>query len=455
MLRTTSLTARLFLASALLLPLLLGFSATMLNHAYQRSLRSAERDALRGQVHLILGAAEPTEDGIQLPPVLPEPRFSTVNSGLVGWVLDTEHELLWRSRSGDLIGDDQLPRITSQFQPGRERFFNPHIDGHEFYAISYDTLWDVDNTELGFRFVVMHSRIPMHNEMEAYQKRLWKWLGGMAFLLVIVQTMIAKWGLSPLRKLAADLEKMQEGSQQKLKGAYPSEIQPVTDNLNRVLLSEQAQRERYRNTLSDLAHSLKTPLAVMRGQIENPQEQTLEEITKVIDEQVGRMSAIVDHQLRRASAQVTQTSGTAVPITPIIERLVNAMHKVYYHKGVHCTYHVDGPLGFHGDEADFMELVGNLIDNACKYGEKRVQIACKRVGNQLEMSVEDDGAGVAADVRQAVLTRGTRADSTTPGQGIGLAVAVDILTSYGGNIDILKSKLGGACFKLRIPNWQI
>lgn len=454
MLRTTSLTARLFLASALLLPLLLGFSATMLNHAYQRSLRSAERDALRGQIYLLLGAAEPAEEGIQLPPVLPEPRYSTVNSGLIGWVLDTEQEVLWRSRSGELIGDSQLPKITSQFQPGRERFFNPTIEGQEYYAISYDTLWDVDNMEQGFRFVAMHSRSPMYNEMEAYQKRLWKWLGGMAFLLIIVQTLIAKWGLSPLRKLAGDLEKVEEGTQQKLRGVYPAEIQPVTHNLNRVLSSEQTQRERYRNTLSDLAHSLKTPLAVMRGQIENPQEHTLEEITRVIDEQVSRMSAIVDHQLRRASAQVTQASGTAVPIEPIIERLVNAMHKVYRSKGVKCSYTVEGQLGFYGDEADFMELVGNLIDNACKYGEQEVLITCKRVGNQLEINVEDDGAGVIEDVRKAILTRGARADTATPGQGIGLAVAVDILSSYGGNIDILKSQLGGACFKLQIPNWQ-
>lgn len=426
----------------------------MLNHAYQRSLRASERDALRGQIYLLLGAAEPSESGIQLPHVLPEPRYSTINSGLIAWVLNTDQELLWRSRSGELISAEQLPHLTNAFQPGRERFFNPVIDGHEYYAISYDTLWDVDHVEQGFKFVVMHSRDPIKNEMQAYQKRLWKWLGGMAFLLVVVQTFIAKWGLSPLRKLASDLERVEEGSQQELRGIYPAEIQPVTDNLNRVLRSEQAQRERYRNTLSDLAHSLKTPLAVIRGHIESTQDTDFTALSAIVDEQISRMSAIVDHQLRRASAQVTQASQTSVPIRPIVERLINAMHKVYQAKGINCRMTIGSSLNFHGDEADFMELIGNLIDNACKYGEKNINITCKRLGKWLELSVEDDGPGVAADIRQAILTRGARADTATPGQGIGLAVAVDILTSYGGNIDIVKSKLGGACFKLQIPNWK-
>lgn len=402
---------------------------------------------------MLLGAAEPVRKGIQVPPVLPEPRYSTLNSGLIGWTTDTNDQLQWVSRSGELILKSELPKVTSEFKAGRERFFHPIIDDQEYYAISYDTVWELNDTEQGFRFMVMHSRAPMANEMEAYQKRLWKWIGGMAFLLIIVQTLIARWGLSPLRKLATELENVEEGSQQQLSGRYPAEIQPVTDNLNRVLRSEKAQRERYRNTLSDLAHSLKTPLAVIRGHIENPQKHQKNDLSQVVDEQVARMSSIVDHQLRRASAQVTQASQTAVPIRPIIERLIAAMHKVYQHKGIQCELHMQHTLAFHGDEGDFMELVGNIIDNACKYGNANVKITGKRVRELLEISVEDDGSGVPADIRQAILTRGARADTASPGQGIGLAVAVDILSSYGGNIDIIKSPLGGAHFKLQIPNW--
>jgi two-component system sensor histidine kinase PhoQ len=435
-----------------LLPLLLGFSATMLNHAYQRSLRSAERDALHGQIYILLGAAEPSSKGLQLPPDLSEPRYSSVNSGLLGWVVNAEGKLQWRSRSSELIDIKSMPTVTTAFGPGRIQFFSTWLDGREYYAITYDTVWDVNNKEHGYRFIVMQSREPMLNELEAYQKRLWKWVGGLAFLLVIVQTLVAKWGLSPLRQLAADLEKVEEGLEQ-LPGAYPAEIQPVTDNLNRVLRSERAQRERYRNTLSDLAHSLKTPLAVIRGQLENKQNLSAESLAHLIDEQVSRMSTIVDHQLRRASAQVVQASqSSAIQVKPVIERLVRAMQKVYQSKAIRFQQDVADHLNFHGDEADLMELLGNLIDNACKYGRHSVAISAQQQGRDLALIIEDDGPGVAADVQHTILTRGTRADTATPGQGIGLAVAVDILSSYGGSIDIFRSKLGGAGFAIRIPN---
>ncbi len=245
---------------------------------------------------------------------------------------------------------------------------------------------------------------------------------------------------------------MEEGLQQ-LPGAYPAEIQPVTDNLNRVLRSERAQRERYRNTLSDLAHSLKTPLAVIRGQLENKQHISAESLAHAIDEQVSRMSAIVDHQLRRASAQVTQANrSSSVQVKPLVERLARAMQKVYQSKSVQLRLDIGEHLVFHGDEADLMELLGNLIDNACKYGRHSVAISAQQQGRDLVVSVEDDGPGVEADVQQTILTRGARADTATPGQGIGLAVAVDILSSYGGSIDIFRSKLSGAGFTIRIPN---
>jgi two-component system sensor histidine kinase PhoQ len=436
-----------------LLPVLLGFSATMLNHAYQRSLRAAERDALHHQIYILLGAAEASDTGLQLPPILTEPRYSSINSGLIAWAVDTRGKIQWRSRSSELIPDAEMPQVTTAFNPGRIQFFSAWVDDREFYAISYDTVWDVNNREHSYRFLVMQSREPMLNELKAYQKRLWRWLGGLALLLIGVQTLVAKWGLSPLNKLASDLEKVEEGLQQELQGVYPAEIQPVTDNLNRVLHSEKAQRERYRNTLSDLAHSLKTPLAVIRGHLENRQNINADHLAQIVDEQVSRMSAIVDHQLRRASAQVTQASrANAVPVKPLVERLMRALQKVYQAKNIQCKIDIPEPLLFHGDEADLMELMGNLIDNACKYGRRNLALSARLDKGDLLLLVEDDGPGVAADVKHSILTRGARADTATPGQGIGLAVAVDILSSYGGSIDIFRSPLGGAGFEVRIPN---
>lgn len=439
----------------MLLPLLLGFSATMLNHAYQRSLRAAERDALRGQIYLLLGAAEPIDKGMSLPPVLAEPRYSSVNSGLMGWVINMDGDIQWRSRSSELLTDDDMPRVTAEFRPGSERFFSLFINSIEYYAIGYDTLWDFDNAEQGFRFVVVNSRVPMYNELEAYRKRLWKWLGGLAFLMIIVQTLIARWGLSPLRKLASDLEKVEVGDQKQLLGNYPADIQPVTNNLNRVLKSEQSQRERYRNTLSDLAHSLKTPLAVIRGQLENIEGKTAQDLAHSVDEQISRMSSIVDHQLRRASAKVTHAGQTSLNLKHLVVRLTTALNKVYHDKTIHCEVAIARDLNLRGDEPDFMELIGNVVDNAYKYGRKQVRISAERVHNDLQILIEDDGSGVAPEARRTILNRGARADTASSGQGIGLAVAVDILSSYGGSIDVFNSSLGGAGFKIVLPNWTL
>ncbi len=425
----------------------------MLNHAYQRSLRSAERDALRGQIYVLLGAAEPGTNSITLPAGLAEPRYSSVNSGLMGWVVNEQGDIQWRSRSSELLSEQDMPRISVEFRSGYERFFSLFIQEKEYYAISYDTLWDIDNQEQGYRFVAIHSRDPMYNELAAYRKRLWKWLGGLAFLMIIVQTLIARWGLSPLRKLASDLEKVEAGTQKTLRGAYPADIQPVTNNLNRVLKSEQTQRERYRNTLSDLAHSLKTPLAVIRGQLETQDTQSVEALAQVVDEQISRMSAIVDHQLKRASAKVTLAQYHTINLKQMVTRLTSALNKVYRNKGIQCDVHIHDDLTFLGDEPDFMELIGNIVDNAYKYGRHKVRIGAERFGGDLQILIEDDGTGVPKEAKRNILTRGARADTASQGQGIGLAVAVDILSSYGGSIDVIDSSLGGAGFKIVLPNW--
>ena len=426
----------------------------MLNHAYQRSLRAAERDALIGQIYILLGAAEPEGKTLQLPPSLAEPRYESINSGLMAWVVDDNGLIQWRSKSSELLSYEDMPRIGSAFSSGKRLFFSNFIQEQEYYAVTYDTIWDTDNGELQFRFVVMQSRDPMRNELKAYQKRLWKWLGGLAVLLTIIQTLIAKWSLRPLNKLASDLQKVEAGYQQQLAGKYPAEIQPVTDNLNRVLRNEQAQRERYRNTLSDLAHSLKTPLAVISGHLQNPSTES-KVLHKTMDEQVSRMSAIVGHQLRRASAQVSQSADSFTVLKPMVERLTRALDKVYQQKVLTCSARdIPADLSIHCDESDLMELLGNIIENAYKYGKSYVRIAARELPAQhtKEITIEDDGPGIADDVKQTILTRGARADSATPGQGIGLSVTVDILGSYGGKLDIMTSELGGAQFTIHIPD---
>ncbi len=450
-LSASSLSMRLFFASVVLLPFLLGFSATMLDYAFKLSLETAERDALRSQVYLLLGVAEPDEHTLEMPPALTEPRFGELNSGLYGWIVDGQGQVIWQSRSTDLIPADYFPPLVSPFNTGIKNFFSSAFNADDFYVMSYDTIWPVGGADRPFRFVVAHSQADLKASLAAYRERLLMWVVGLALLLIVVQSLIARWGLLPLRRLARNLELVEAGKSQALAGQYPADIRPVTENLNKVLRAEQAQRERYRNTLGDLAHSLKTPLSVVRGQLEtaasNPQE-----LTAVVNEQISRMSIIIDHQLRRASAQVTQNAVYArVLVKPLVERLVVAMQKVYQQKEVNISVFIDDNLPFLGDEADLMEVAGNLIENACKYGNSQVRVCAKIVGDDLLINIEDDGPGVADTLKSTILTRGARADTATSGQGIGLSVAVDIVSSYGGSLQISSSSLGGASFNISLP----
>ena len=450
-LSASSLTTRLFLASVVLLPFLLGFSATMLDYAFKLSLETAERDALRSQIYLLLGVAEPGNKKLEMPPSLTEPRFGELNSGLYGWIINGDGVVVWQSRSTDLIPADYFPQLEERFEAGQKSFFSSQFNADDFYVMAYDTLWPVGGKEVSFRFFVAHSQSDLKTVLAAYRERLLMWVVGLAILLIVMQTLIARWGLQPLRRLARDLENVEAGKSQSLTGQYPADIRPVTENLNKVLRAEHAQRERYRNTLSDLAHSLKTPLSVVRGQLEISSANN-HDLLPLVDDQISRMSMIIDHQLRRASAQVTQNAVYArVLVLPLIERLTGAMQKVYRHKNVHIAVEIAKDLPFLGDEADLMEVAGNLIENACKYGRGKVHITAAIVAGDLRLTIEDDGPGVPDTIKSTILTRGARADTATSGQGIGLSVAVDILSSYGGSLKISRSTLGGASFNVSLP----
>lgn len=259
------------------------------------------------------------------------------------------------------------------------------------------------------------------------------------------------WGLMPMRKVAQELDNIKAGAAEKLTGLYPAEILGLTDSINRLIISERAQQERYRNSLGDLAHSLKTPLAVLVGAAE--QKDLPGEFKKDMQDQVLRMRQIIDYQLQRAAAGRT-TLTAPVHVGKSLQRLANTLFKAYAEKNVKYTQEVEPGVVFLGDEGDFLEMFGNLMENAFKWcgGEVTVK-AFHHSGNdkfQLEIEVHDNGPGVPEDKIQSVLTRGFRVDEAVSGQGIGLSVVKEIIHAYKGKLEIGKSELGGAKFGVLI-----
>lgn len=443
-----SLAARLAVSSIIVLPAVLGFSAYALDRAFYNSLRNAEQEALRAQLYSLLGAAEPNPETqqLELPSALAEPRFNRPQSGLFGLVLDADGDSVWRSESAPAF-----PPInrTTALSSGRETFAEIEVDQQPHFVLSFDSLWEVAGQDTLFRFQIVHSQQPLRKELASYRHALWQWLGGMAILFVAAQLAITRWGLRPLDTLAQELKKFQQGNNSKLEGQYPSEIAPVITNLNELLEAEQAQRTRYKNTLADLAHSLKTPLAIIRADLSQRQTPLHN-----IDEQLSNMANIIQHQLQRATLKTTTSIHQKTPLAGTLERLTSALSKVYREKNFTLELTVAEPLYFPGDEGDALEIFGNLLENAFKYGERTLIVNATRAERQLIVDIMDDGPGVPEAQQETILARGARADTRLQGQGIGLAITTDILSSYGGQLEVTRAqhpRASGARFTVTIP----
>lgn len=444
-----SLQGRLFLATLILLPVFLSASGYLLDRAFQQNLRSSESAQLQTQLYILLGATEWQDGKLWLPDELPEPKFSAVDSDLYAQISNGQQNILWRSLSQEYI-DTPPPTDTQALHTGEETFAKIHSEdtvNHDYYSYRYDAIWETDQgKEQPLRFEIFHRTNEYNNKLRQYRQQLMLSLLLLSVGLISTQLIITRWGLQPLSLLARNLKNLSSNEAGQLEGHYPAEIQPVTDSLNHVLTTEKNQRERYKNTLGDLAHSLKTPLTVIQGELQNQSTQN----NKVIEEQLQRMNDIIRHQLQRAVISSPNGLRNKTAVTPIIERLCAAMKKVYQDKNLTIEINSDKALTCNFDSQDLFELLGNLIENACKYGRNHVRITTEKNEQSLIISIEDNGDGVPEEFQQDILKRGARADTARPGQGIGLSVATDIVSAYNGSIRCDKSDLGGARFILEL-----
>ena len=259
-------------------------------------------------------------------------------------------------------------------------------------------------------------------------------------------------GLIPLSKMVFDLEQIAKGNADRLKNEYASEFSAMRDSVNNLLNTERMQRERYRNTLADLAHSLKTPLAVMQGAAS--EQLDYQDYLSVASEQIRRMDQIIQYQLTRAVKSIGDgAKKKTVKLVPIIERILFALGKVYREKVVRVILNLELGIELNADERDLMEMLGNMLENAFKYSRSEVAVSAYTDSDNVFIVMEDDGVGISENMRHTILERGERADtSATPGQGIGLSVSVDILSAYNCRLEVEDSfSLGGAKFSITFP----
>jgi two-component system, OmpR family, sensor histidine kinase PhoQ len=446
---SNSLSTRLLATVSLLLVLFFGITIVVLDSVFRDSSEQAIHERLDIQV-LVLMAATEEQRGNKLVPAnqLLDARFLGPNSGLYGQLANRDKTAFWLSPS--LLGTT-LPFIID-VKPGARAFGERVMsNGTRVLTLSVGLNWEFNNGKSqDIVYSVGESMEQYYAQLQRFRVRLFGGFAIMMLLLIVALAVLFRNVLKPLRRIEHEIEDIEAGRLAELGKGYPRELIGVTENMNTLLHSERERMSRYRNTLGNLAHSLKTPLAVIRNQLSTPELRSLEGAQQ-LDEQVGRMDDIVRYQLKRAAASAGMTLGAApVLLREVVEPLVSTLRKVYFERRIACATEVAPDCAFLADKGDLMELIGNLLDNAFKYGHEQVSISVKplqvaesrRAG--LSIVIDDDGPGISADKRQHVLERGTRLDERASGQGIGLSVVRELAELYRGTVEISDSPLGGA-----------
>lgn len=271
-------------------------------------------------------------------------------------------------------------------------------------------------------------------------------LGGGLVLGVVVQV---RFGLTPLFRLRREVASVRRGKAERVDGVYPEELEPLAAELNALLAHNQEVVERQRTHVGNLAHALKTPLSVMLTEASQQPGQ----LAEVVERQAQTMREQVDHHLRRARAAArSQTSGERTPVEPILDELAVTLERIFQDKNVEIDWRCPDDLCFQGEKQDFMELAGNVMENAGKWCKGKIRVEAVPHGEgRMVLTVDDDGPGLPPEERAQALKRGQRLDENAPGSGLGLSIVDELARAYGGKVELGESPLGGLRVTLDLP----
>ncbi|GGI86013.1 ATP-binding protein [Shewanella gelidii] len=310
---------------------------------------------------------------------------------------------------------------------------------------------EVEISAVHYNLLILKDAEQIEMEYSEFSKRTYLRLALVILLALLLLISAGYWGMRPLVRMQNELQAINDGKNKSLSGGYPVELEGVTKALNQLLVQSNAQQQRYQNAMNDLAHSLKTRLAAVHA-ITDDQSLDKAGTSERIMEQVSQMDLLVKYQLKRAMLGRKGLKTEMTPIAPLVAQLSQMLFKVYRDKNIRFQTDIQQNAMFPGDKGDLMELCGNLMENAFRLCISEVKLTCLiNDAQECEIIVDDDGAGVEENMRSKILQRGVRADRNSQGQGIGLAVCHEIVSSYNGQLFIEDSDLQGARFRICIP----
>jgi two-component system sensor histidine kinase PhoQ len=447
-----SLRRRLILSVLAVLVVFFALTVFLLDLLFRHAAERSLREVLDAQMVSLVAAADPDGPESATPTAPLDARFDTPGSGLYAEIRSASGETIWRSQSTT----GAAVQFGAPLEGGQIRFVRTLVAGTttRLAVLSRGISWDdLNGKPARFTFSVASSLKFYDRQVASFRQQLIGWFAGLALLLVAALALLLRWMAQPVRRLEREIKQVEAGERETLGDAWPQELVAVTSNLNALLEGERQRIKRYRDTLGNLAHSLKTPLAVMRQSLSGADGA----VRNTLDAEIERMTGIIEHQMKRAATSGGVLLGQhPVDLAPIVSDLRVALLKVYGNKDLLFETSIAAGTQFIGDRADITELLGNLLDNACKWSRGRVRMVASvdSMGDSrtaLRIGIDDDGPGIAAEDRAKVLKRGNRADETTPGHGLGLSMVHDTVALYGGHMSIDASALGGARFELKLP----
>ena len=392
----------------------------------------------------LAAAAETDADGmLRLTWIPSDPRFAQPLSGWY-WQIASGGKTLLRSKS-------LLNEALSAADPGpgnRARYIELNDPtGVELRAIVQDVT--LPGTETIFTFLVAGPHRDIDHDVMQFVSQLILMLGILALVLIAVFAVQIGIGLKPLRAVQAALTNIRSGRASRLPESFPNEILPVVQDFNALIDHKEKTIERARAHAGDLAHALKNPLTVIR----NEAQSIAGPGGDVLRDHVAAVGAVIDRHLARSrAAGALGLPGSTADLRSITGDIVSSLRRLYPDRRIDADLEASGPLIFAGDAGDLEEMLGNLLDNACKWSRGRIALAAATAGDRLTITIEDDGPGVPADQLEDAIMRGRRLDTSRPGWGLGLAIVQELAGLYGGRLSFGPSRLGGLSVVLDLPS---
>jgi two-component system, OmpR family, sensor histidine kinase PhoQ len=436
-----SLKARLVISALLFILVLLPLIGVALNDAFTEQVKSATKNELSAYVYSILAVTEVENKQISIPELVLENRFNLIQSGLYA-IATTEdasgkQTIVWHSQS--FMGMMPPPHFTIP-ATGQSDFEQIELAEQPHLIYSFSVSFASQNQNVPVTIHIIKDEREFQQQIDQFNQQLWTWLLILMFVMLVFQLSWLVWTLRPLARFTQELHSVEQGKSMQLSSQYPTELQAVARQLNILLNTEQTQRKRYRNALADLAHSLKTPLAVIKSQAD---------LSEASSEQVSVISRIIGHQLKRAQTAAAASWHLGIRVDDVAAKLLRTLAKIYREPQINLSGEMADAAVFKGDEADLTEILGNVLDNACKAAKSTVKLTVTGDAYQLLICIEDDGPGISEALQNQIFERGIRADSYHQGNGIGLAIVRDLVDSYNGRISVSRSEtLGGAKFSI-------